>query len=210
MNWRGQEILAILQEEPGRPGPRPALRLGAAVAERLYGLGRGTSSLLRRRLRQSKRLPCPVLSVGNLVTGGTGKTPLTAFLARRLQAAGCRVAILSRGYGGRAIGINVVSDGRRIVLTYPQAGDEASLLAHKLPGVPVITGPDSFQAGLLAWEKFRPELLMLDDGFQHFQLYRDLDVVLLDAARPFGNGRLLPRGHCGNRSTLCGARWFWC
>ncbi len=81
-----------------------------------------------------------------------------------------------------------------ILLQYPQAGDEACLLAQKLPGIPVITGADRFQAGLLAWEKFRPELLLLDDGFQHFQLYRDLDVVLLDAARPFGNGRLLPRG----------------
>jgi tetraacyldisaccharide 4'-kinase len=195
MNLRGQEILAILREEPGRPGPRPALRLGAAVAERLYGLAAaGRRAFYDRGWRQPKRLPCPVLSVGNLVVGGTGKTPLTAFLAQRLQAAGCRVAILSRGYGGRAPGINVISDDRRILLTYPQAGDEACLLAQKLPGVPVITGPDRFQAGLLAQEKFHPELLMLDDGFQHFQLYRDLDVVLLDAARPFGNGRLLPRG----------------
>ena len=114
MSWRCQKIFAILQEEPGRPGPGPALRLGATVVERLYGLGAaGRRVLYDRGWRRSKRLPCPVLSVGNLVAGGTGKTPLTAFLAQRLQAAGCRVAILSRGYGGRAPGINVVSDGRR-------------------------------------------------------------------------------------------------
>jgi tetraacyldisaccharide 4'-kinase len=88
----------------------------------------------------------------------------------------------------------VISDGRRILLKPPQAGDEASLLAQNLPGVPVITGADRYQAGLQAWEAFRPELFLLDDGFQHFQLHRDLDVVLLDAARPFGNGRLLPWG----------------
>ena len=128
------------------------------------------------------------------MAGGTGKTPLTALLAGRFQAAGCRLAILSRGYGGQAHGINVVSDGRRILLDYPEVGDEACLLAQKLSGIPVITGADRFQAGLQAWEMFRPELFLLDDGFQHFQLYRDLDIVLLDAARPFGNGRLLPRG----------------
>jgi tetraacyldisaccharide 4'-kinase len=128
------------------------------------------------------------------VAGGAGKTPLTAFLAGYLQSAGCRVVILSRGYGGRAPGINVVSDGRRLLLQPPQAGDEACLLAQKLPGIPVVTGADRFQAGLQAWERFHPDLFLLDDGFQHFQLYRDLDVVLLDAASPFGNGRLLPRG----------------
>jgi tetraacyldisaccharide 4'-kinase len=161
----------------------------------LYGLGaRGRRTLYDRGWLQPKQLPCPVVSIGNLVAGGAGKTPLTAFLAGRLQAAGCRVAILSRGYGGRAPGINVVSDGQRIFIQPPQAGDEACLLAQKLPGIPIVTGADRFQAGLQAWARFRPDLFLLDDGFQHFQLYRDLDVVLLDAARPFGNGRLLPRG----------------
>ena len=194
-----------MQEEPGSPTPGLGLRTGAALLERLYGLGaRGRRSLYDHGWLQPKRLPCPVLSIGNLVAGGTGKTPLTALLAGRLQAAGCRVAILSRGYGGQAPGINVVSDGRRILLNYPEAGDEACLLARKLPGIPVITGADRFRAGLQAWERFRPELFLLDDGFQHFQLYRDLDIVLLDAARPFGNGRLLPRGTLREPvSTLC-------
>lgn len=192
---RWHSTFQTLQEEPGAPTPGLGLRTGAAVLAGLYGLGaRGRRTFYDRGWVRPKHLPCPVLSIGNLVAGGTGKTPLTAFLAQHLRAAGCRVAILSRGYGGRASGINVVSDGQRIFLKPPQAGDEACLLAQKLPGIPVVTGADRFQAGLQAWERFHPDLFLLDDGFQHFQLYRDLDVVLLDAARPFGNGRLLPRG----------------
>jgi tetraacyldisaccharide 4'-kinase len=184
-----------LQEEPGRPTPGLGLRTGAALLEHLYSLGAiGRRSLYDHGWLQPKRLPCPVLSIGNLVAGGTGKTPLTAFLAGCFQAGRCRVAILSRGYGGQAAGINVVSDGRRLLIDYPEAGDEACLLARKLPEIPIITGPDRFQAGMLAWERFRPELFLLDDAFQHVQLYRDLDIVLLDAKRPFGNGRMLPRG----------------
>jgi tetraacyldisaccharide 4'-kinase len=195
MSFSWQDIYEILQAEPGRQGTGMALRLGAAVGERLYGLGASwRRALYDRGWLRPRRLPCPVLSIGNLTVGGTGKTPMTAYLAQRLQAAGCRVAILSRGYGGRASGSNVVSDGQQLLLKYPAAGDEACLLAQKLPGIPVVTGSDRFQAGLLAREKFHPDLFLLDDGFQHFQLYRDLDAVLLDAARPFGNGRLLPRG----------------
>jgi tetraacyldisaccharide 4'-kinase len=184
-----------LTEAPGAPAPGLALRTGATALSWLYGLGAwGRRRLYDRGWLEAKHLPCPVLSLGNLVVGGVGKTPLTAWLAHRFQAAGGRVAIVSRGYGGEAQGIQVVSDGRRILLKPPQAGDEAYLLALKLPGLPVVTGGDRYQAGWRAWEAFRPDLLVLDDGFQHFQLYRDLDVVLLDAARPFGNGRLLPRG----------------
>jgi tetraacyldisaccharide 4'-kinase len=190
-----QDLYEILQEEPSRSSAGAAFRLGGAAAERLYTWGAsGRRTLFDRGWLRPKRLPCPVLSIGNLTVGGTGKTPMTAFLAQRLQAAGCRVAILSRGYGGQTRGSNMVSDGQRLLLKYPAAGDEAILLAQEFPGIPVVTGVDRYQAGLLAWEKFRPELLLLDDGFQHFQLYRDLDVVLLDATRPFGNGRLLPRG----------------
>ncbi len=195
MNSRWLTAFQTLQAEPGGTIPGLALRAGATFLSTLYGLGAwGRRRLYDRGWRRPKRLPAPVLSLGNLVVGGVGKTPLTAFLAGSFQAAGCRVVILSRGYGGQATGINVVSDGCRIFLKPPQAGDEAYLLAQKLPGIPVVTGIDRYQAGLHAWEAFRPDLFLLDDGFQHFQLDRDLDVVLLDAASPFGNGRLLPRG----------------
>jgi len=194
MNW-WQSAFQALQGEAEGPPSALAWRGAATLLSCLYGAG----SRSRRRLYDKgwlsrQRLPAPVLSVGNLVAGGTGKTPFTAFLARRYQAAGCRVVILSRGYGGRATGIQIIGDGRRLRLRPPQAGDEACLLAQKLPGVPVVTGADRYQAGLRAWEAFQPDLFVLDDGFQHFQLHRDLDVVLLDAGRPFGNGCLLPRG----------------
>lgn len=190
-----QRAFQALQEEPGEPGPGGLLRAAASFLSYFYGLGsRSHRQLYEKGWLAGRRLPAPVVSIGNLVVGGTGKTPLTAWLASRYQAAGCRVVILSRGYGGQAAGIQVVSDGRRLLRRPPQAGDEACLLAGKLPGIPVVTGGDRHRAGLRAWEAFHPDLFLLDDGFQHHSLHRDLDVVLLDASRPFGNGRLLPRG----------------
>jgi tetraacyldisaccharide 4'-kinase len=135
-----------------------------------------------------------VVSVGNLAVGGTGKTPVTAALARLFQAHGQKVAILSRGYGGQQRGVTCLSDGQNMFHKPPQVGEEAYWLARSLPGVVVYTGASRYEAGLAAWEQFRPDLFLLDDGFQHFQLHRDLDLVLLDAAAPFGNGHLLPRG----------------
>jgi lipopolysaccharide heptosyltransferase II/tetraacyldisaccharide 4'-kinase len=141
-----------------------------------------------------KRLPVPVVSVGNLTVGGTGKTPVTAFLARLFQEQQQRVAILSRGYGGRRTEVTCLSDGERLYYHPPEVGDEAFELAQSLPGVLVYTGPSRYAAGMAAWREHRPDIFLLDDGFQHFQLARDLDIVLLDADRPFGNGRLLPAG----------------
>jgi tetraacyldisaccharide 4'-kinase len=135
-----------------------------------------------------------VVSVGNLTVGGTGKTPIVACLARLLQYRGQRVVILSRGYGGENRGVTCISDGRRLYHKPPEVGDEPYWLARTLPGVAVYTGACRYAAGLAAWQECQPDLFLLDDGFQHFQLHRDLDLVLLDAAAPFGNGFLLPRG----------------
>lgn len=126
--------------------------------------------------------------------GGAGKTPVVACLARLLRDRGQRVAILSRGYGGRARGPTRVSDGERLYHQPPEVGEEPYWLARHLPGVAVYTGACRYAAGTAAWEEVKPDLFLLDDGFQHFQLHRDLEVVLLDAASPFGNGCLLPRG----------------
>jgi lipopolysaccharide heptosyltransferase II/tetraacyldisaccharide 4'-kinase len=141
-----------------------------------------------------KRLPAPVVSVGNLTVGGTGKTPVTAFLARYFQGQQLRVAILSRGYGGRRTEVTCLADGERLYYQPPKVGDEAFELAQSLPGIIVYTGPCRYAAGMAAWREHRPDIFLLDDGFQHFQLHRDLDIVLLDADRPFGNYRLLPAG----------------
>ncbi len=104
------------------------------------------------------------------------------------------MAILSRGYGGENRHVTCISDGRHLYKKPPAVGEEPYWLARTLPGVAVYTGACRYAAGLAAWQEFKPDLFLLDDGFQHFQLHRDLDLVLLDAAAPFGNGQLLPRG----------------
>lgn len=161
----------------------------------LYGLGaRLRRTFYAQGWLKTQRLPAPVISVGNLTVGGTGKTPMVACLARLFQRQGQKVAILSRGYGGAAKNVTCISDGRQIYKRPPEVGEEAYWLARTLPGVGVYTAPSRYIAGLAAWREIKPDLFLLDDGFQHFQLHRDLDVVLLDAESPFGNGYLLPRG----------------
>jgi len=164
-----------------------SLPYGAAVRarNRLFDLG---------VLRQ-ENVGCPVVSVGNLAVGGTGKTPMTILLAGKLRDRGMRPAVLSRGYGGRsAAGVLVVSDGRQTLAGPEEAGDEPVLIARRLPGVPVIAGAKRAVTGRYARENFGADVLVLDDGFQHRWIRRDLDIVLLDGREPLGNGFLLPRG----------------
>ena len=136
-----------------------------------------------------------IISVGNLTTGGTGKTPTVQWLARRFENAGITTAIVARGYGGEysARGA-IVSDGKTVLLNAAQAGDEAVLHARALPSTPVVIGRDRVAATKIALKKFSPQVVLLDDGFQFWSLARDFDLVLLDARKPFGNGKLLPIG----------------
>jgi tetraacyldisaccharide 4'-kinase len=153
------------------------------------------ADLYRRGLLARRRLPCTVVSVGNLTLGGTGKTPLTMELARRIRAMGWRVAVVSRGYRGRAEeGGAVVSDGRRLWLSAADAGDEPYLMARRLEGVPVVVGKDRWTAGMTAVARFSTQVAILDDGFQHLRLERDLDLLLFDARAPLGNGLVFPGG----------------
>jgi tetraacyldisaccharide 4'-kinase len=158
-------------------------RAGAALRAALYDAG----------VLRAVRVPVPVISIGNLAVGGAGKTPAAIAVARRLAARGRAVAILSRGYGATRSDPRVVSDGARLLLDADQAGDEPVLLARRLPGARVLCGPSR---AVLADEAVRAgaDALLLDDGFQHRALARTLDVVVLDAANAFGNGRLLPAG----------------
>ncbi len=145
--------------------------------------------------RSARKVPARVISVGNLTVGGAGKTPVAIHLARRLLESGQRPAVLSRGYGRQQSERSaVVSDGGRVLCGVEQSGDEPQLIARACPGVPVLVGADRARLAIEAVEKFGAKTLVLDDGFQHRRLARDLDIVVLDAANPFGNGSLLPRG----------------
>ena len=143
----------------------------------------------------TRRLPCRVISVGNLTVGGTGKTPMTIYVAETVASMGYRTAVLSRGYGGQMEKTGgTVSDGLTVGLSAEDAGDEPYMMARDLPGIPVLVGRDRYAAGMRAVRRFHTAVAVLDDGFQHRRLQRDIDLLLLDARRPFGNHALLPRG----------------
>jgi tetraacyldisaccharide 4'-kinase len=154
------------------------------------------SAMYRQGITRSTDLGVPVISVGNLTVGGTGKTPLVAFAAKVLAENGRKVCILTRGYKRENPNERVVvSDGRNILAEVKQSGDEPYELAQKLLGISaVVADKDRTAAGLWAKEELGSDAFVLDDGFQHFQLKRDLDLVTVDATDPFGNGRLLPQG----------------
>jgi len=145
-----------------------------------------------------------VVSVGNITVGGAGKTPTVEMCARLWLRNGKKVAIVSRGYGKAKLserqtappgGIRIVSDGRgHILLSSDEAGDEPYLLAKRLPDAVVLVSSDRVAACEFAVRQFGAEVIILDDAFQHLRLYRDEDVVAIDATNPFGNGHLLPRG----------------
>ena len=162
----------------------------------VYGSLMGFRSLLYRfGLLRARRLPCPVVSVGNITVGGTGKTPAVVALAKHFRGKGCHPAVLSRGYGGKGKGAaRVVSDGKAILAEVDEAGDEPLLIAQALEGVAVVTGRDRFKSGEYAIRNLGADILFLDDAFQHAALARDFDIVLLNAKAPCGNGFLIPRG----------------
>jgi tetraacyldisaccharide 4'-kinase len=160
----------------------------------LYGLGVRLRWGWRRGIG-AESLPGRVVSVGGLTAGGSGKTPAVAALALRAVSEGRKVSVLSRGYGGRRRNSTlVVSDGNRVLAGAGEAGDEPRMLAGMLPHVPVVVSRKRSRAGRLAHREWGVDLFILDDGFQHRALARDVDLVLLDANDPAGNGHLLPWG----------------
>ena len=139
-----------------------------------------------------RRVDRPVISIGNITVGGTGKTPMTAKLAHLLIARGRKVAILTRGYKGASIPFDD-EDREGAVAEFSAAGDEARVLRRRCPQAKVYVDPDRIAAAKAAMGE-GADCLLLDDGFQHRRLARDLDIVLIDATRPFGHSRMLPRG----------------
>lgn len=163
-----------------------SLPYGVAVRTRAFSYSIG--------LLRTKRLPCPVISVGNITVGGTGKTPLVMALAKVLMDRGIPVAILSRGYKGKKSSGPLVSDGQVVFHSPGESGDEPFLMTKTLKGIPVLVGRDRFINGHMALQKFDVRGLLLDDGYQHLQLYRDLNILLIDSRIGFGDHHLLPRG----------------
>lgn len=153
------------------------------------------NSLYDRNISKTVTLPGKVISVGNITAGGTGKTPMTVFLAEKLKKKNIKPVILSRGYGGSASDIGgMVTDGKNITMTPLCSGDEPYLMSLLLDDVPVFVGKKRTRSAMEAYDRFSPDVFILDDGFQHRAVYRDVDILLFDAEHPFGNGFLIPRG----------------
>jgi tetraacyldisaccharide 4'-kinase len=164
------------------------------AAARLYGAGVAAhAGFWTSGLRRAWTAPVPVISVGNLAVGGTGKTPAVIHLAAALRDRGWRPAVLSRGHG-RATSAALVLRPGQAVPSPAEAGDEPIEMFEALRDVPVVVEADRRAAAGRAVHDLGADLLILDDGFQHRPLARTIDLVLLDAARPLGNGRLLPAG----------------
>lgn len=163
---------------------------------------RGRIALYERGVLAARRLNAPVISVGNLTVGGTGKTPCVAFLAQALRAEGLEVAILSRGYRRASRGRVEVSDGREIRCSPAEAGDEPYLLARSCPGVRVVVDPDRYAAGRWLEERARISVFLLDDGYQHLRLARDLNLLLWDGSELPAEARMVPFGRL--REPLAG------
>ena len=177
----------------GRASPLVRAGLSAAAAAYRAALAARSASY-RIGLLSTRGLPVPVISVGNVTVGGSGKTPLAEEVVLALSEMGARPALISRGYGRRTRGVRIVADGGGVRLGARDGGDEPVLLAERLPGVPVVVGESRYDAGAVAVGTCFADSLVLDDGFQHRTLRKDLEIVLVSGSDPWGNGRLFPRG----------------
>ncbi len=150
--------------------------------------------LYRVGILRAVRYPCRVISIGNLTLGGTGKTPTVLSLAKGFLARGERVCVVTRGYRRNSRGLVVVSDQRDLLTDVKSAGDEAAFIARQAKGCPVIASADRQKGIEAALRLFDAGVVLLDDGFQHLAVERDLDIVLIDSTDPFGNGLVFPGG----------------
>ena len=160
---------------------------GIAVRNRLFDLG----------IFQSHKAIVPVVSIGNVTMGGTGKTPLVDYVVKYYAGKGLKPAVLSRGYKRSTKGVRMVSDGRQLLLESREAGDECAMLAQNNPGTIVVVAEKRAEGTDFIARHFAgklPDVIVLDDGFQHRQLYRDLDIVVINTTTPFFNDRLIPAG----------------
>ena len=173
----------------------PLVTAGLSVLSAGYRIALATrESAYRLRLLGTGRLGCPVVSVGNVTVGGSGKTPMVEQVARCLRELGALPAVVSRGYGRDTRGIRVVADREGMRLSPRAAGDEPVLLADHLQGIPVVVGENRFEAGQVALRECGATAIVLDDGYQHRTLRKDLEILVVNGRAPWGNRRLFPRG----------------
>lgn len=173
----------------------PVVRAGLSAAAAVYRAAlTARSASYRIGFLSTRGLPVPVISVGNVTVGGSGKTPLTEVVVLALREMGARPAIISRGYGRRTRGVRIVADDGGLKLGARDGGDEPVLLAERLPGVPIVVGESRYDAGAVAVGTCGAGALVLDDGFQHMTLTKDLEILVVAGSGPWGNGRLFPRG----------------
>lgn len=160
-----------------------------------------------KKIIKQQTLPCFVISIGNIMAGGAGKTPMALYLARTLMDMGHRPAVLSRGYKGTLdkSSAGIVGDGNQVFMDTETAGDEPFMMADR-KRFPVVVGRNRYRAGQLALSRLDVDVLILDDGFQHMALARDLNLVLFDHDRPFGNGRILPAGRLRETPAMSAGR----
>ncbi|MBN1929112.1 MAG: tetraacyldisaccharide 4'-kinase, partial [Chlorobiaceae bacterium] len=174
----------------------------------IYGMAMSLRNhLYDRGTFKSWRSPIPVVSVGNITTGGTGKTPLVDWIVKFYEASGIATAIVSRGYGRRTKGVQLVSDGKRMVLGSRDAGDETAMLAARNPGTIVVVAENRADGVRFLMREFAgrlPGVIVLDDAFQHRKIARDLDIVVINASAPRELEAMLPAGRL--REPLDGLR----
>lgn len=191
-----QKARRLLEDTRPSAGVRAALTPLTAAGKLYGGALSARRSLYRKGVLHQETASIPVISVGNLTLGGTGKTPLVEYLCQLLLDEGFTPAVVSRGYGGSLEGsVALVSDGRRTLLTAIEAGDEPVALAKRIPGVVVAIGADRIKAVELSAREAGATVALLDDAYQHLKIRRNLNILLLDATNPFGSSHCLPRGN---------------
>ncbi len=184
-------VTALMKE----PSPRGMDCLVLSLLEKLEGIYLSQAEKKRKKgMAEAISAGVPVISVGNVTAGGTGKTPCIILLAQLLLQMGRKPAILSRGYrSGLEKEGGMVTDGKTIAVSQHMAGDEPYMMALKLPGVSIFVGKDRVASAEKA-NALGADILLLDDGFQYWKLKRDKDIILIDCTNPFGYGHALPRG----------------
>ena len=173
--------------------------MNAGVISSLLSFIYGSLVAIRNFFYETKILPtkslnCKVISIGNITVGGSGKTPTVEYLSNLLQSKGHKVGIISRGYKRESKSTLVVTDGKKKPESWKYVGDEPFLLAHKLENIPIVVGASRYKAGSMMIKKFQPDVILIDDGFQHLSLHRDLDIVLVNSKDKESDHKLIPKG----------------